>query len=132
MQAKKNEQNGMQNVYITVSNALDQSEKTRIEVARDVTIAQAIRENDLAPQGAFDIDFNVSYLPSPRPSKGSQREGLRFFLSRPLASVKCVPGRNQSLAVLLQTISARSSSGTSLSISSKTSRERGKVDSLCG
>jgi hypothetical protein len=55
MQENKNEQNGMQNVYITVSNALDQSEKTRIEVARDVTIAQAIRENDLAPQGAFDV-----------------------------------------------------------------------------
>jgi len=39
MQKDRNNQNGMQNVYITVSNALDQSDKTRIEVARDLTVA---------------------------------------------------------------------------------------------
>ena len=55
MQAKKNEQNGMQNVYITVSNALDQSDKQRIEVAKDLTVEQAIRQEGLAPAGAFDV-----------------------------------------------------------------------------
>jgi hypothetical protein len=55
MQAKKNEQNGMQNVYITVSNALDQSDKQRIEVAKDLTVEQAIRQQGLAPAGKFDV-----------------------------------------------------------------------------
>jgi len=55
MQAKRNNENGMQNVYITVSNALDQSEKQRIEVAKDLTVEQAIRQEGLAPAGAFDV-----------------------------------------------------------------------------
>jgi hypothetical protein len=59
MQKDRNNQNGMQNVYITVSNALDQSDKTRIEVARDLTVAQAVRQEGLAPAGAFDI-FDAS------------------------------------------------------------------------
>ena len=55
MQKKRNNVNGMQNVYITVSNALDQSEKQRIEVAKDLTVEQAIRQEGLAPAGAFDV-----------------------------------------------------------------------------
>jgi len=55
MQKKRNNVNGMQNVYITVSNALDQSDKQRIEVAKDLTVEQAIRQEGLAPAGAFDV-----------------------------------------------------------------------------
>ena len=59
MQKKRNNVNGMQNVYITVSNALDQSDKQRIEVAKDLTVEQAIRQEGLAPAGAFDV-FDAS------------------------------------------------------------------------
>jgi hypothetical protein len=59
MQKKRNNVNGMQNVYITVSNALDQSDKHRIEVAKDLTVEQAIRQEGLAPAGAFDV-FDAS------------------------------------------------------------------------
>ena len=55
MQQKKNQQNGQRNVMLTVSNALDQSEKQRIEVAGDVTIAQAVKDQGLAPTGSFDV-----------------------------------------------------------------------------
>ena len=55
MQQKKNQQNGQRNVMLTVSNALDQSEKQRIEVAGNVTIAQAVKDQGLAPTGAFDV-----------------------------------------------------------------------------
>ncbi len=54
MRANKSK-SGQRNVLLTVSNALDQGEKRRIEVSASKTVAQAIKEEGVAPSGNFDV-----------------------------------------------------------------------------
>jgi len=54
----KNKPSGQRNICLTVSSALDQGEKRRIELSPssgNKTVVQAIREEGIAPKGNFDV-----------------------------------------------------------------------------
>ena len=52
-QSRKNEEGRM--VQLTLSNAVDQTQKIRVEVPAGTTVAKAARDAGIAPQGSFDV-----------------------------------------------------------------------------
>ncbi len=49
------EKTGGQTVQLTLSNAVDQTQKIRVEVPAGTTVAQAARDAGIAPKGSFDV-----------------------------------------------------------------------------
>ena len=52
-QSRENEEGRM--VQLTLSNAVDQTQKIRVEVPAGTTVAKAARDAGIAPQGSFDV-----------------------------------------------------------------------------
>jgi len=58
---------GQKNVLLTVSSALDQGEKRRIEVSSGKTVSQAIKDEGIAPSGNFDVFDATGQVVSDQP-----------------------------------------------------------------
>ena len=53
--SRSRENDGGRMVQLTLSNAVDQSQKIRVEVPAGTTVEQAARDAGIAPQGSFDV-----------------------------------------------------------------------------
>ena len=53
--SRSEENEGGRMVQLTLSNAVDQTQKIRVEVPAGTTVAQAARDAGIAPEGSFDV-----------------------------------------------------------------------------
>ena len=53
--SREREKDGERMVQLTLSNAVDQTQKIRVEVPAGTTVAQAARDAGIAPKGSFDV-----------------------------------------------------------------------------
>jgi len=53
--SREREKDGGRMVQLTLSNAVDQTQKIRVEVPAGTTVAQAARDAGIAPKGSFDV-----------------------------------------------------------------------------
>jgi hypothetical protein len=65
-------------VQVTLSNALDQSEKRLIEIGEDQTVRQAVIDAEMAPSGQFDVFSSVGEVVTNRAA--AQVEGETLYI----------------------------------------------------
>ena len=73
---KTNSRTTQKAIQITLSNALDQSEKRLIEIAPSQTVRQAVVDAGMAPSSQFDVFSSVGEVVTNRPAKDVNGETL--------------------------------------------------------
>ena len=101
--SRSKENEGGRMVQLTLSNAVDQTQKIRVEVPAGTTVAQAARDAGIAPKGSFDV-FTPGGESVTQASVDQHRDAVLYvgpqkvaggaeeFILEPEPGVEVVPG----------------------------------------